>query len=100
MSRFSICDSAVIWDRANGLKKPGSSQLLDENRLAPELLSYPMEQVISWPQHRGDLILPCPFGHLEICTFAPLSSVRVSFSRGASHLAQVAFTLIPHLLHS
>ena len=56
--------------------------------------------VMSWPQHSGDLILPWPFGHLDTCTWLPSSSVRLSFTSGASHLPQVALTLIPHLSHS
>ena len=59
-----------------------------------------MVQVMSWPQHIGDLILPWSFGHLEIWTCFPLSRVSVSFTSGASHLPQVALTLIPHTEHS
>jgi hypothetical protein len=57
-------------------------------------------QVMSWPQHIGDLILPCPFGHFEICTSLPSSSFRLSSTSGASHFAQLAFTPIPHFEHS
>ena len=57
-------------------------------------------QVISCPQHNGDFIFPCPFGHFETWTSVPSSSVSMSFTKGASHLAQVALTAMPHLLHS
>jgi len=60
----------------------------------------PAVQDMSWPQQSGDLILPCPFGHSDICTLAPLSRVSVPLTRGASHLPQVALTLIPHFSHS
>ena len=60
----------------------------------------PAVAFISWPQHIGDLILPWSLGHLEICTSVPLSNVRLSLTSGASHLPQVALTLIPHTAHS
>ena len=56
-------------------------------------------QVISCPQHNGDFIFPCPLGHFETWTSVPSSSVSMSFTKGASHLAQVALTAMPHLLH-
>ena len=55
---------------------------------------------MSLPQHIGDLIFPWPFGHFEIWTELPSSSLRESSVSGSSHLAQVAFTAIPQLLHS
>jgi hypothetical protein len=60
----------------------------------------PMGQLMSSPQHMGDLILPWPLGHFEICTFVPSSNVKLSSTSGASHLAQVALTAIPHFAHS
>ncbi len=55
---------------------------------------------MSCPQHIGDLILPWPFGHLEICTAFPSGNSSESFSSAASQWPQVALTLMPHLLHS
>jgi hypothetical protein len=62
--------------------------------------NYAAEQVMSCPQHNGDLIFPWPFGHFEICTSFPSSSFKVSLTSGASHFPQVAFTLIPQIAHS
>jgi hypothetical protein len=59
-----------------------------------------MEQLMSWPQHNGDLILPWPLGHWEICTDLPSSSFSVSFWSGASQCPQVALTFMPHFSHS
>jgi hypothetical protein len=50
---------------------------------------YSMVQAISSPQHIGDLILPCSFGHFEICTSVPSSSLKLSSISGASHFAHV-----------
>ena len=52
---------------------------------------------MSLQQHIGDLIFPWPFGHFEIWTELPSSSLSESSLRGSSHLAQVAFTPIPQL---
>jgi hypothetical protein len=52
---------------------------------------------MSAPQHIGDLIFPCPFGHLETCTDDPSSFWIVSFTSGASHSPQVALTDIPQV---
>ena len=60
----------------------------------------PRLQVISAPQQSGDLIFPCPFGHLEICTVEPSSRVKTSFSSGASQAPHVALTVIPQEEHS
>jgi hypothetical protein len=57
-------------------------------------------QVMSWPQQSGDLILPCPLGHFEICTSDPSSSFNVPLTSGAPQWAQVASTAIPHTEHS
>lgn len=55
-------------------------------------------QVISWPQHIGDLILPCPSGHLEINTSAPAPVVNVSWTSSLPQCPHVMLpTLIPHL---
>ena len=54
---------------------------------------------MSAPQHRGDFIFPCPFGHFEICTSLPSSNSSMSLTNGALHFPQVALTDIPHLLH-
>ena len=54
---------------------------------------------MSWPQHMGDLILPWPLGHWEICTELPSALVRESFASGESQWAQVAFTAMSHLSH-
>jgi len=32
----------------------------------PARLFQATEQLMSWPQHSGDFILPWPFGHFEI----------------------------------
>ena len=55
---------------------------------------------MSAPQHSGDLILPCPSGHLETCTVEPSSRVSTSFSSGLLHAPQEAFTVIPQEEHS
>lgn len=55
---------------------------------------------MSAPQHSGDLIFPCSFGHFEIWTVEPSSRVSTSFTSGASHAPQVAFTVIPQDEHS
>tara|TARA_B100000959_G_C14932403_1_gene604268 strand:+ start:891 stop:1148 length:258 start_codon:yes stop_codon:yes gene_type:complete len=54
---------------------------------------------ISAPQHCGDLIIPSHLGHLETCTLDPSSTVILPLIRGSLHLAQLAFTAIPHLSH-
>ncbi|MDF1556275.1 MAG: hypothetical protein P1P84_24620 [Deferrisomatales bacterium] len=59
-----------------------------------------MEQLMSTPQHMGDLIFPWPFGHLEIRTAVPSGNFTLSSTRGASHFAHVALTPIPHFEHS
>ena len=64
------------------------------------ILNYSRVQAISSPQHMGDLIFPWLLGHLDICTSVQSSSLRLSSTRGASHLAQVAFIPIPHSEHS
>ncbi len=61
---------------------------------------YRAGQLISWPQHIGDLILPWSLGHLETWTLFPSSRAILSFTSGASHLPHVAFTLIPQTSHS
>ena len=58
------------------------------------------EQVISCPQHTGDLIFPWLLGHLDTWTFEPSSNFKVSLTNCALHFAQVAFTDIPHFEHS
>jgi len=59
------------------------------------------EQVMSAPQHRGDLILPCPSGHLEIVTFVPSSRDSVSCTSSLLHFPHVMLpTLMPHFSHS
>ncbi len=67
----------------------------DTTRLAHPT-AHPTEQVMSAPQHNGDLIFPCPFGHFDTATTRPSAVVIVSCTSGASHLAHVAFTSIPH----
>ena len=53
---------------------------------------------MSVPQHIGDLIIPCPFGHVETCTVLPSSFVSVSCTSSAPQLPQVMMpTLIPHV---
>ena len=53
-------------------------------------------QDMSLPQHIGDLILPCPFGHCEISTVEPSSLVIDASTRGASQAPQVVLTDMPH----
>ncbi len=54
-------------------------------------------QLMSSPQHCGDLILPCPSGHFAMSTEAPPSSCSVSCTSSLLHLPQVMVpTLIPH----
>jgi len=55
---------------------------------------------MSAPQQVGDFIFPWPFGQTDTCIFFPSSLVTKSFSKAVSHLAQKAFTAIPHLAHS
>jgi len=51
---------------------------------------------MSWPQHVGDFILPCPLGHLDIDTVEPSSFVRMSGSNSVPHCEQVnPFTAMP-----
>ena len=57
------------------------------------------EQLMSKPQHIGDLIFPSHTGQREIWTLLPSSIVNVSFTSGWSHFAQVAWTDIPHFWH-
>ena len=57
-------------------------------------------QVMSDPQHIGDLILPWPLGQTEMRTCAPSSLTSTSSTRAASHFAQLVFTDIPHAGHS
>lgn len=54
---------------------------------------------MSVPQHSGDLIFPCPFGHTEIATLEPSSFTRTSSTKAASHAPQVVLTDIPHAAH-
>ena len=53
-------------------------------------------QVMSVPQHCGDLILPSQEGQRETCTWLPSGRSRWPFSRGTSHLAHWALTDMPH----
>jgi hypothetical protein len=48
----------------------------------------------------GDFIFPWSLGHLETWTADPSSKFKVSFTKGASHLPQVALTLMPQTSHS
>ncbi len=50
---------------------------------------------MSCPEHRGDLIFTCAFGHFDICT-EPFSTSSVSFNNISSHFTHVALTDIPH----
>ena len=52
---------------------------------------------MSVPQHSGDLIFPCPFGHTEIATLEPSSFTRTSSTKAASHAPQVVLTDIPQV---
>jgi hypothetical protein len=52
-------------------------------------------QLMSAPQHSGDLILPWPLGHIEISTLVPSSLVRLSSTSAASQAPQVVLTDIP-----
>ena len=54
---------------------------------------------MSAPQHSGDLTLPWPSGHFEICTTDPSSVVRLSSTSALPHVAQLMFTDIPHFSH-
>jgi len=63
-------------------------------------INYLTVQVISCPQHIGDLIFPWPFGHFEICTSLLSSNFKLSLTSGSSHFAHVALTAIPHFEHS
>ena len=53
-------------------------------------------QLMSAPQHCGDLILPSQEGQRETCTWLPSGRSRWPFSRGTSHLAHWALTDMPH----
>jgi hypothetical protein len=92
---------------SNREKVPGLNLTIGHYRMAKPPIAKPdstrnylIEQVMSSPQHIGDLILPCPFGHFETWTSVPFSSFILSLTRGASHFAQVALTAIPHFAHS
>ena len=53
-------------------------------------------QLMSSPQHCGDLTLPCPSGHFAMSTDAP-SSCNVSCTSSLPHVPHVMVpTLIPH----
>jgi hypothetical protein len=66
-------------------------------RAAAERLTFQTAHVMSWAQHMGDLIMPCPSGHLETATLDPSGLLSVSCTSSESHLAQVMLTLMPHL---
>ena len=54
-------------------------------------------QLMSSPQHCGDLILPCPSGHFATSTEAPPSSCNVSCTSSLPHVPHVMVpTLMPH----
>ncbi len=54
-------------------------------------------QVISEPQHIGDLIIPQPLGHLVTETFVPSSLVISPGTMSQLHLAHfIPTTPIPH----
>lgn len=57
------------------------------------------EQVMSAPQHSGDLILPCPLGHSEISTMVPSSLVREASTRSTEQWPQVVLTDMLHFAH-
>jgi len=57
-------------------------------------------QLISDPQHSGDLILPSQSGHCAICTDDPSSSCNDASTSGVLHFAQLVFIAMPHLAHS
>ena len=57
-------------------------------------------QLMSWPQHIGDLTLPCPSGHFETWTDLPSGMANVSCTSSLPHFPQVIVpTLIPHFGH-
>lgn len=59
-----------------------------------------IEQVMSCPQHIGDLTLPCPPGHSEMCTDVPSDLVKVECTSSFPHCPQVIDPmLIPHFSH-
>ena len=57
-------------------------------------------QLISEPQHSGDLILPSQSGHCAICTDDPSLSCNDASTSGVLHFAQLVVTAMPHLAHS
>lgn len=57
-------------------------------------------QLMSTPQHCGDLIFPSQDRQIETCTSLPSGNPKMSFSKGRSHFAQEALTAIPQDLHS
>ena len=62
--------------------------------------AQPIEQVMSWPQHIGDLILPCPSGHSEMCTVLPSSLLSVLCTSSLPQVPHVIVpTLMPHFSH-
>lgn len=54
---------------------------------------------MSAPQHIGDLIFPCPFGHFAISTCDPSGRESSSCTSAAPQWPQVIVpTLMPHFL--
>ena len=56
-------------------------------------------QLMSLPQHIGDLILPCPLGHCEISTDEPSSLAMDASTSSAPQAPQVVLTDIPQVEH-
>ena len=68
-----------------------------------EPLSFPIQvlQVISTPQHDGDLIIPQSLGHFDTVTVVPSSVVMWSCTSSCPHLTHVnPVTPIPHCPHT
>ena len=85
-------------DGESGRDLEGVKAGVPRNGVVPPLSRYvATAQVMSWAQHMGDLIIPCPSGHLETATVLPSSVEIVPWTNSWSHRAQVMFTLIPHL---
>lgn len=60
-----------------------------------------MVQLMSSPQHIGDLIIPQPSGHLDTWTSTPASVVMLPWTRSLPQPAHfIPATPMPHFAHT
>ncbi len=81
----------------NGVDHGAHGRLATQQHLAADAQTG---QLMSCPQHKGDLILPAHLGHLATSTLLPSGRTRWSSTKGSLHLAQLVRTDIPHLTHA